>query len=65
MKKTAYIHELLNSGVTLNAKERKTVERYIASVSKPVKPQHLNHWKAVAACRTIDKRAVSTENTGV
>ena len=51
MKKTEYINELLSSGITLTAKETKIVEDYIQSQSKPVKPEHLNHYLCLAAIR--------------
>ena len=49
--KTQYINELLNSGITLTEKDIAIVEEYIFSQSKPVKPERLNHYKCVAACR--------------
>ncbi len=49
---TKRMNELLNSGITLTAAEMKEVEDHIASKSKPVKPQHLNHYKCVAAVRS-------------
>ncbi len=47
------INELINSGVTLTAKERQQVEEYIFASSSYVKPEHLNHYKTVAAIRAI------------
>ena len=46
-----YINELINSGITLNDKETQIIEDYIESISKPVKPSHLNEWKCIAAAR--------------
>ncbi len=53
MKLTQRLNELINSGVTLTAKERQQVEEYIFASSSYVKPEHLNHYKTVAAIRAI------------
>ncbi len=49
---TKRMNELLNSGMTLTASEMKEVEDFIASKSTPVKPQHLNYYKCLAAVRS-------------
>ena len=51
MKRTNYINQLINSGITLNKKETALVEEYIFSNSKPVNPKHLNHYKCLVAIR--------------
>ena len=51
---TAHLNELLNSGITLNDKEILIVEDYIQSRSKPVKPEHLNHYKTLSAIRSMN-----------
>ena len=51
MKLTKRINELLNSGLTLTAKEAKEVEAFIESTLSPVKPQHLAHYQCVASVR--------------
>ena len=51
MKLPNKLNELINSGITLNASERAQVEAYIQSVSTPVKPQHLNHYKCLSVIR--------------
>ena len=48
---TNRMNELLNSGVTLNAKETEEVERYLSKQAKPVKPSHLNHYLCLSASR--------------
>lgn len=53
MKLTNRMNELLNSGITLTAKETEQVEAFIQSKSKPVKPQHLNHYKCLSSIRSI------------
>lgn len=58
-----YIHELINSGITLNDKETKIVEDYLEYASKPVQARasevsltkHLNHFKCVAAVYALNK----------
>ena len=57
MKLTKHLNELINSGITLTDKEALVVENYIQSKSKPVKPEHLNHYKTILAIRSA--------NTGV
>ena len=47
------MNELINSGITLTAYERKEVEAFIAAKSKPVNPSHLNEWKCIAAARAL------------
>ena len=54
MKLTKYLNELINSGITLNDKETAIVEEFIQSKSKPVKPEHLNHYKCLTAIRSMD-----------
>jgi len=49
MKLTAHLNELINSGITLTDKETELVEEFIWSNSKPVKPQHLNHYICLSA----------------
>ena len=51
MKLTKKQHELINSMFELSASEIEEVEQLIWSKSKPVKPQHLDHDKCVAAVR--------------
>jgi hypothetical protein len=52
MKLTKRMNELLNSGFTLTDKETAEVEAFIEKHSQPVKPQHLNHYLCLAACRS-------------
>ena len=49
---TEYINELLNSRITLNDKEIAIVEDFIERQSTDVKPEHLNHYKCIAAIRS-------------
>ena len=49
--RSQYINELINSRITLNEKETQIIEDYIQSQSKPVKPEHLNHYLCLAAIR--------------
>ena len=51
MKLTKKQHELINSCFQLTPKEIVEVEELIWSKSKPVKPQHLDHYKSLAAIR--------------
>ena len=51
MKLTKQLDQLINSGITLTTKEIALVEAFIEKNSKPVKPQHLNHYKCLAVCR--------------
>lgn len=51
MKLTKKLSELINSGITLTDTEAALVEDYIQSKSTPVKPKHLNEWRAMAAAR--------------
>ena len=51
MKLTKKLNELINSGLTLTPTETKEVEEFIQKKSYPVKPEHLNHYKCLAACR--------------
>ena len=53
MKLTQQLNELINSCNTLSSKERQQVEDYIFASSSPVKPEHLNHYKTVAAIRAL------------
>ena len=55
MNKT-YLNELINSGMDLTGPERALVEEHIQAKSKPVKPEHLNHYKCVAAVRNYQKK---------
>jgi len=48
---TKRLNELINSGITLTDNEAAEVEAYIEAKSKPVKPQHLNHYLCLAAMR--------------
>ena len=48
-----YLDELIKSGITLNDVETKSVEDYISSQSKPVKPEHLNHYKCLSVMRSL------------
>jgi hypothetical protein len=43
--KSAYLNELLNSGVTLNEKETKIVEDYILSQSKYYYPKNYTGYR--------------------
>ena len=56
MKLTKRQNELINSGITLTDKEAREVEEFIFSKSKPVKPEHLNHYKCVSAIRIHDRQ---------
>ena len=51
MKLTKKLNELINSGITLTPKEAALVEAFIEKNSKPVKPEHLNHYKCLSVCR--------------
>lgn len=53
-RQTNYIKELLNSNMTLSAKETQDIEDWIHSQTRPVNPSHLNEWKCIAAARGSD-----------
>lgn len=70
MKLTKQMNELLNSGLTLTPTEVALVEEFIEKKSKPVKPQHLNHYKCVSSVRGVGSCSSYAErmrfqNTGV
>ena len=48
-----YLDELIKSGITLNDVETKSIEDYILSQSKPVKPEHLNHYMCLIVIRSL------------
>ena len=48
-----YLDGLVKSGITLNDVETKSIEDYILSQSKPVKPEHLNHYMCLIVIRSL------------
>ena len=51
MKLTQKMNELINSGITLTAKETEEVEAFIESKSQLIKPSHLAHYQCLSAIR--------------